>query len=254
MKTKVKKTMYILICSLLLMFCSVLVSMRNTGASELSEKQAKLAGKNIAFIGDSLTANNGTKKYIDVIRDKTGANCVNYGLNESSVALNKVTKYESFVTRYHDVIANHPPDYFDIIVIFGGTNDYAYDVPLGDMSTGQDTYIGALTEIVYNMQAKNPKAKIVLVNPLISNYYGRAFDYTKNNAGLFVEDYRNGVRLVARMLGCAVYDAHMLSGLNPNNGYMSEKYYTNRDDGVHPNEAGHERIAIPLINLFNSLY
>lgn len=248
MKTFYKRVMYLMI---ILMICPIFDI--GTIANEMPAKTHKISGKNIAFIGDSLTSSTGMKKYIDVIKENTNANCYNFGVNESAIAINDIRE-NSFIARYKDIFSKYPKDSFDIIVIFGGVNDCAYNVPLGDMSTGNHTFVGALSEVVYNMQSHYPKAKIVLMTPLIATYNGYMFDYTKNNEHLFLEDYRQGIRLVAKMLGAVVYDTNMYSGLNPNNGYMSETYYSSREDGVHPNEEGHKRIAEPLINLLDNLY
>ncbi|MDF2800200.1 MAG: hypothetical protein K0S61_103 [Anaerocolumna sp.] len=240
-----------------LLFISVLWSTLprvSTNANESIENQSKLSDKNIVFLGDSLTAKNGTKKYIDIIAQETGANCYNFGQNESTIAENNNAKYGAFVDRYKDIIKEYPRDYFDIIVIFGGTNDYAMNVPIGDFSTDRKTFIGALGETIYNMQAMYPKAKIVLMTPLIATYGDNVFDYTKNATGALLGDYRKAIRDISELYGCIIYDTNKYSGLNPNNGYMFEKYYSNKGDGVHPNEDGHKRIAIPLINLLNGLF
>lgn len=215
----------------------------------------KLTGKNILFLGDSLTSPALFKKYIDVVRTNTGANCFNYGVNNSTIA--KVTgSLISFVDRYSSIMESYPDaNYFDLIVIFGGVNDYANSISIGSLSSNNTTFIGALNQLAYQLQFKYTKAKIIFMTPLISKWESCPYDYVVNGAGAILEKYREAMREVAKLQSCVVFETHIMSGLNPNNGMIMNTYYDPSNiDGIHPNTAGHTRIALPLINTLEGLF
>jgi lysophospholipase L1-like esterase len=215
----------------------------------------KLTGKNILFLGDSLTSPASFKKYIDVVRTNTGANCFNYGVNNSTIA--KVTGSSiSFVDRYSSIMQLYPDfNYFDLIIIFGGVNDYANSIPIGSLSSDNTTFVGALNQLAYQLQLKYTKAKIIFMTPLISTWANSPYDYMINGVGVILERYREAMREVARLQSCIVFDTHLLSGLNPNNGMIMYTYYDMSNiDGIHPNANGHIRIALPLINVLEGLF
>lgn len=251
----------------------------NYGYTADNYKKSKLHDKNIAFLGDELTSidlakkeegepsgsnERGKYKYVDWIRELGGANSYNFGVNEASVARVKETVgYEALsgnsnlVDISDEMISKYPDENFwDVIVIFGGLKDYSRSVPLGDM-VGEDetTFYGALNSVIYKLQANYPKAKIIVMTPLISFFEGRYYDYNLNGEGVIIEEYRKALRNAAKLHGAYIFETRTISGLNPNNIAIKEKYYVkNENDGLHPNEEGHRRIAEPLINYIGNLF
>lgn len=241
-----KKTLIIIVFILVIL---VLTSSNINIPKANTQPTSKLNGKNIVFLGDSLTSKGETKKYLDYISDTTGANCVNYGVNGSTIArIEEDDKWDiSFVKRYKDIIKDYPDsEYWDLIIVFGGINDYVYDV---DISLFQDS----LNEIVYELQSYYPKARIILMTPLLAKYGNMNFEKYFNARGMTLEAYRSIIREVARLQGCVVFETSFLSGLNPNNASVMKRFYDVNGDGVHPSQEGHRRIAVPLKNLLEGL-
>lgn len=55
----------------------------------------------------------------------------------------------------------------DIIILFGGINDYRYNTPLGNINdSATNTFNGALNNIYSKFVAKYPKAKVFVISPL----------------------------------------------------------------------------------------
>ena len=92
----------------------------------------ELKGKKIAFLGDSITEGVGTSSidhvYWNVIAQRTGAECYGYGISGTRIAVQQRVPSPDpshdlyFGSRVNDMI----PD-ADIIVVFGGTNDFGQD-------------------------------------------------------------------------------------------------------------------------------
>ena len=113
-----------------------------------------LKNKKINFLGDSITEGVGTSGqehiYLNILRESVGlAEARNYGISGTRYAIQKGTKsrpkddyvdVNSFSERFDKM-----EDDADIIVVFGGTNDYGHgDAPLGKFSDcTPDTFYGA---------------------------------------------------------------------------------------------------------------
>ena len=265
---------FVLLFTMLIKFYAKLNSismLRNTSG----EYQTSLKGKKILFLGDSLTslekipyedaikkpteANSKSHfKYIDWIRELTGAECYNFGYSGSSIANitnPKDPDVSSFVARHKYIIKKYSdPKSFDFIVLFGGVNDYMQCVPISNYDNPDPySFYGALNSVVLALQETYPSAKIILMNPLVSHGEGANFDFTINKVNHYLKDYRKAIADVASTKGAILFNTEQLSGLNPSNAAISKNFYLNKQDGVHPNPEGHKRIAIPLINLLEDL-
>ena len=96
----------------------------------------ELKGKKINFLGDSITEGVGTsskeKMYVNIIAEKYGAICRNYGISGTEIARQIGLDYENcldFCKRYQTMDEDA-----DIIVVYGGVNDYFHgDAPVGKL-------------------------------------------------------------------------------------------------------------------------
>ena len=109
----------------------------------------ELKGKKIAFLGDSITegcaASCMEKTYWSLIAKDTGAVSYGYGIGGTRIAPQHTPSenpgYDRYyLTRVDDMI----PD-ADIIVVFGGTNDFGHgDAAFGTLNDhSADTFCGA---------------------------------------------------------------------------------------------------------------
>lgn len=130
----------------------------------------------------------------------------------------------------------------DITTIFAGTNDFKLNVPLGTIGLDSDTtwddttFYGAYRHLIEAIISQNPNTKIYLFTPIQRNNAGYDCNFT-NTAGFKLIDYVNAVKSIGQMYGIAVLDLYSLSGI-------TRKTLTNYTiDSLHPNDAGHARIA-----------
>ena len=115
----------------------------------------------------------------------------------------------------------------DVVFIMGGTNDMFRNKPLGDLTTDNTTFTGALIETIKKIQLRVPNALIVVATPVIA-LSGAGADTPKvNYGGLTILDYVKQVEEVVDYTGVAFSDVHNC-GIN---------LYNGKDimlDGVHP--------------------
>lgn len=217
----------------------------------------ELNGKKVNFLGDSITegcfASSAEHRYVDIFAAKTGALCRNYGISGSRIARQqKPSENPRFDLDYCMRVLEMDKD-ADIIVIFGGTNDYGHgDAPIGTMSDRTpDTFYGALHTLYRSAIQRYPAAKIVVLTPLHrlieDDPYG---DPRKEVPSLPLRDYVNIIREVAEYYALPILDLYATSGFQPNVPALYERYTS---DGLHPNDAGHALLANMLIKFFEQM-
>lgn len=216
-----------------------------------------IRNKKINFLGDSITEGHGcadpANKFTGRIARDYGTVCCNYGIGGTRIARqthpSENPKHDlDFLGRYDEM----DPD-ADIIVVFGGTNDFGHgDAPIGVMTDRMpNTFYGALHLLYTGLISKYPAARIIVLTPL-----HRFFEESNYGSGrkavpsgtLF--DYVQIIRQVAEYYALPVLDLYGCSGLQPNVPVIQEKYVP---DGLHPNDEGHlilaERISAFLLKL-----
>ena len=216
----------------------------------------ELKNKKIFFLGDSITAGSGVKSIEDVywkqLERNTGAICTGYGIGGTRFAKQQdADEYEqlgNFCTRAHNM-GNDA----DIIVVFGGTNDYGHgDAPFGKIGDKTpETFCGAVDNVINTLINKYPDALIVFMTPAHRiNDTGRVY----NEGGLRCErdlaEYVDAIIEICGTYSVPVLDLFRTGGIQPNVDIMREKFMP---DGLHPNEAGAARIAHRLEMFLRSL-
>ena len=215
----------------------------------------KLKGKKIAFLGDSITEEVGVQNlenlYWKRLERNTGAICYGYGISGTAIAAQKIyiedcEKY--FSTRVDKMI----PD-ADVIVVFGGTNDFGHgDAPLGKVTDRTDyTFCGAFSGLLEKLINRYPDAQIVVLTSLHrdgENFIGpNELNIRREHT---LKDYVDSVIEVCGEYSVPVLDLYRTSGIQPAIPVMKERYMP---DGLHPNDLGHERIAKRLQGFLESL-
>ena len=137
----------------------------------------------------------------------------------------------------------------DIITIYMGTNDYGHETPMGTINDLEDvSFYGALNVIIPGIQKAQPDAKLVWITPThrygfgTSKLLGTAFtyDYLPNGRGYSLNYYVEAIKEVCEKYDVPVIDLFSLSEMDPSLSKVRTQYMP---DGLHPNAAGHERIA-----------
>ena len=216
----------------------------------------ELKGKKINFLGDSITAGSGVMDkanlYWNRIARETGAVTRGYGIGGTRIARQtKPSGYpvhdQDFIMRVDEMDADA-----DIIVVFGGTNDFGHgDAKLGKMSDRTEyTFYGALHVLCEKLINKYPEALIVFMTPL----HRLSEDVKVKEIGIPLETDLEGYveieKKVAKYYSIPVLDLFSISGLQPKVQALREKFMP---DGLHPNDGGHRIIADRLVGFLKTL-
>lgn len=204
------------------------------------------SGKIASFLGDSITYGANTAKiYHQYLKELVGFSvCNNYGVDGSSITNHS----NGICTRYNSVASNS-----DIIFIFGGTNDFYYNKPLGEwytlsgttrtLNNNMSTFRGALAVICDGLITKFPTKQIVLMTPIHRFTFGsQQTDLQANANGLYLDDYVECVKEAGKIFGIPVIDLNGESGLYPMNTENANAYF-HTSDKLHPNADGHLKMA-----------
>lgn len=219
-------------------------------------------GKEVGFIGDSITAGVGTNKtYHQYLSETIGI--INYQQAVSGAQISSMLDYAKQLKVSH-------PD-LDAVFLFGGTNDFNNSVPIGDFYTikqtktnknGQmvtlnqrvinmdhSTFKGRLNNLASYLKSNFPDSQIIFMTPLHRAF--ATFGSTNvqpdetfaNTKGLFIDDYVQAVREACNLWSITCIDLYQDSGLYPLDSNYYKYFANNETDHLHPNNKGHKRLA-----------
>ena len=201
-----------------------------------------LKGKKVNFLGDSITQGSGTScdaaRFTDILsRECEFAEMRNYGIGGTRIAEQTAVEDEwldtrDFCRRYKDM----DPD-ADLIVVFGGTNDYGHgNAPFGtpDAETPK-TFCGALNYLMRGLIEMYPMSDIVFLTPL-----QRADGENLDCYGHTLSDYVEAIKEAAYRYSIPVLDMYAMGGICPGIDIQKDLLCP---DGLHPNDAGHVKMA-----------
>ena len=211
--------------------------------------------KKIACLGDSITE--GAKaegwqwhRYIDSWCKSNGINSIvtNLGIGGTSVCTSSYVsdRLKPFVNRLDTIPADA-----DIVVIFGGTNDWGNNAILGNITdTGTSSFYGAYKYILEWLAINRPNAKVMTMTPLKRYYRGGGTTWvnaqtTPNNKGNILPDYVRAVKEVSEMYAIPCVDLHNESGLNPVLESVRNRFI---GDGLHPTAEGNKKMYPVILN------
>ena len=213
----------------------------------------ELKGLIINFLGDSITEGVGTSSketiYHAVLAKEVGlAQANNYGISGTRFAIQKGTEKQpkddyvdinSFCERFDKM------DDADVVVVFGGTNDYGHgDAPLGSFADRTpDTFYGACHYLFSGLIRKYLGKPIVIMTPLHRINELEVPDIKMSGDYGALKTYTDIIREVAEFYSLPVLDLFKTSGLQPAIKEIQETYIP---DGLHPNDKGHKVIAHKL--------
>ena len=216
-----------------------------------------LKGKKIAFLGDSITEGVGVEnqelRYDRRMAEKYGIEAVNFGISGTRLAHQRTAsekpRYDlCFCGRAYDL-----PKDSDIIVVFGGTNDYGHgDAPLGTFADRTPyTFYGACHLLMQALLEKFSDSLIVFMTPLHRCAEHRLLDgIPSEKTEDCLENFVNALQEVAAYYSLPVLDLYRCSGIQPEVEIIREKYCP---DGLHPNDAGHVLLASRLQGFLEAL-
>lgn len=237
-------------------------------------------GKRIAYIGDSVTDPN-----------QGGGQVTHYwqflaDWLHSTPLVYAVSGYEwSHAVGLTDKLHLEVGEDVDAIIVFLGTNDYNNDLPLGcwftekpeqvqrgkggkefqdvrmhrSLSMDQSTVRGRINVAMKHLKELYPTKQIILLTPLHRGYafFGNgnrqpSEDY-RNEQGLYIDHYVDAIAEAAHVWAVPVIDIYSLSGLLPTMPSQRQYFCDEKNDQLHPNTQGHQRLAKTLLTQLSSL-
>lgn len=229
-------------------------------------------GKRVAYFGDSITdpRNNGSKmKYWSFLKDWLNITTYVYGVSG---------RQWNDIPRQAEALYAEHGDSIDAIIIFIGTNDFNNAVPIGQWYTEAETevmyahggatkslvkrkqqtlcmtdstYRGRINIALEKVKRMYPTKQIVLLTPIHrARFYANeknwqtTEDYA-NAVGEYIGAYVESVKEAGNVWAVPVIDLNALCGLYPMI-EEHEQYFKGGTDCLHPNDAGHERMARTL--------
>lgn len=211
-------------------------------------------GKKANFLGDSITEGHGVADKENIYHQRLKAmlglaEARNYGQGSTRLAQQIVfTPWEPWPLGESHFVARAKkmdPD-ADLIVVFGGTNDFGHgDAPFGTHADRDDsTVTGAMHTLCRYLIDTYPTALIAVCTPT-----HRTEENIPDSNGKVLADYVQMIRETAEYYSLPVIDLFATTGMQPDVESNRERYMP---DGLHPNDEGQrliaERIASFLCN------
>lgn len=225
-------------------------------------------GKKVAFLGDSITDAAGvgtTKIYWQYLEELLGLQAFPYGANGS--------QWRGGLDQAQRLYREHGSD-VDCICIFLGTNDYNSSILPGEFFTmrteltnahghthnrlrrifsmDMETVCGRINNVLHFLKEHFPESQILLLTPIHRGYacFGgenvQPEESFPNDLGLFVEEYVRLIKRAGEIWSVPVIDLFTLAGLFPMMDSHTRYFHKEDTDRLHPNAAGHARIARTL--------
>lgn len=215
-----------------------------------------LRNKKILFLGDSITQGSGAsgedKIYHAVAARILGATALNYGVSGTRIAKQTVCYQAADFPEYFLQRAKRMDRQADLVVVFGGTNDFGHgSAPFGEIGdTDGSTFCGAFRELLAYLTSVYGKDKVVVLYPLRRwNEDNPRGDGCKPADVQRLVGYYAAEKAITEEFGVKSIDLWNEKTLNPN----LPEGKNNFVDGLHPNDDGHrilgEKIAQALLQM-----
>ena len=221
----------------------------------------KLKDKKVLFLGDSITEGVGTTmvngthegyRFPDLFAKNTGAIAYNYGISGTRIARQKEPSENPKWDKYFGQRVDEMNREADIVVVFGGTNDFGHgDAPLGNFDSRDEfTFYGALHTLIQKIICKYPQSVLVFLTPLHRITENNELNSFNKRVAAPLKKYVEVIKEVCEYYSVPVLDLYSVSGLQPAIECIKDIYMP---DGLHPSDAGAMRIAQRLEAFLTSL-
>lgn len=215
----------------------------NSSGEKIQLTATDFSTKKIGVIGDSITdgarVSYPDKNFVELL-GTVFAKSYNYGV---SATLLSGSGTSAMCNRYTGM-----RDDLDIVVVFGGTNDWYTGAPLGTATDADNaTFYGALNVMIPGLLSKYPEGDIIFITPMNSAYGGKNTD-NQNSAGATMKQYVDAIKERCSYHGIPVLDLFEKSGMDIAHVTANGTTWAHwTADGVHPNANGHKRIFDRLL-------
>ncbi len=217
----------------------------------------ELQGVKMAVLGDSITQGVGVSDYDNMFFNRIKKECglrALYvdGISGTRLARQKVPTYDpiadfDFISR-----VDHMDEDCEVVVIFGGTNDFGHgDAPLGISGDHTPyTFWGACSVLCEKLMIRFPKSQIVFMGPLHRLNEDNPYGDRKTEPVATLYEYAEILQTVTKKYSIPYLDMLQVGGMTPKVPVNRELYMP---DGLHPSDAGHALIAAKLMGFLKML-
>lgn len=233
--------------------------------------QNRWAGKKVAVIGDSIsdsTRVGTTRCWWEILSDSLLLEPTCYARNGATIQ-NMHGQVEK--ARAEQKARGKA---WDLILIFGGTNDYNANVPLGEIYTVKEettnkdgkqqtllhrsfntdnaTFCGRVNNLLSEIKKHFPQARVLMLSPIHRGYatFGernvQPDELWANTLGLFLDDYIHCLGQAGRAWAVPMLDTHIHTQIFPIYGSYDGHIHRVDTDRLHPNVKGHHQIALSV--------
>ena len=218
----------------------------------LSVFDSALPTSKTLIIGDSISADayGGYPKWVtDLINSGVlSANTVNSSQHATGFVARYNNEANDFITRLKAI---QDPETYDLVVVFGGINDYIQNIPMGSES-GTDYTVSfkpAVNEFFDYLIQNFTQARLCVLLPL------RNYQNWQNSVDEYQQAYSEYIKQVASEYCLPVLNLTEDSGFCPYVSTFSEMWTLipegyQHGDGVHPNEEYQRKFLAPMIKHF----
>lgn len=199
--------------------------------------------KKWGLLGDSITESNirTTTNYHHYIAERIHTINQNLGKSGNGFAEEKakISELESDV---------------DFITVFLGINNYLHvhdSQPLGELTdtSSSSTVTGQIISFIETLLEKFPATPIGFITP-VPHSTGNNITNETNTQGYKLEELVERIKVICSRYSIPVLDLYHNSNLRPWISSVDTKYY---QDGLHPNEKGHELISYKIQEFIETL-
>lgn len=198
----------------------------------------------IDFLGDSITAGAGAQKvenmFSYLLCKKLGAKENNYGVGGTRIARQRLPSKDPGEDEDYQKRAPLMDKNADLVIVFGGTNDYGHgDAPLGKLGDKDPyTFYGAVENLIEELLGMYPVQKILFVQPLLRYDEDNLYGERKTAPAYPLSAYRKAIAEVCKkhQIRLADFTHEFPCSTSP----KGDQYHI---DGLHPNVPGHALLA-----------
>lgn len=216
---------------------------------QLNDKSMK--DKKVLVIGDSISTDTyqNYKKWVTNLIDEEKFslyNVTNSSQHATGFVATSSGAYPNFITR---IEAIQDKDTYDLVIVFGGINDFIQSIPLGGGAgeTDKDVYFKPAVDYFFQYVINNfPQARVCVLLPL------RTYETVPNSTGNKQEVYAEYIHNVAKYYCLPVLNLTEESGFCPfidsfKNEWTLVPSESTVHDGVHPNADYEKQFLAPMI-------
>ena len=219
--------------------------------TSVAEKLSGLLGESVfnGALGGTCLSRMDSEKRIGYTKDALSMAGLSKAIAAGDFGVQQTLRIRESATEYFadtvDEMENVDFGQVKILLIGHGLNDYHGGAPLDNPDNPYDEYsfAGALRSSITALKKAYPDMRIILVTPTYSWYLVQGQTCEELDAGYGVlEVFVEKEKEVAAELGVEVIDLY--HDFYPHETW--EDLYVYTDDGLHPNEAGRQKIAEKL--------